>query len=134
MIAVEPAADVALVAHVGYEVEAIGPFLDATEAAAGERRVAVLADRSPGAIADPLWCWSTARRRPLPCLPDLLEPLAARGRHAKLVRADRQARRPPIAPPARASSGVYPSRETAQWEDCSRASSTVRMTSTVAFG
>ena len=89
-----PAADVALIAHVGYEVEEIGPFLDAMEAAAGERCVAVLTDRSPGAIADPLWPLVHREvRRPLPCLPDLLELLAARGRQARLVRVDRQARR-----------------------------------------
>ena len=32
-----PAADVALIAHVGYDIEAIGPFLDAMEAATRER-------------------------------------------------------------------------------------------------
>src|SRR5450759_3216864 len=42
-----PAADVSLIAHVGYDIEQIGPFLDAMEAATRDRCVAVLIDRSP---------------------------------------------------------------------------------------
>jgi len=48
-------ADVALIAHVGYDVEAIGSFLDAMEVAAGRLCVAILADGSPGAAAHPFW-------------------------------------------------------------------------------
>src|SRR5829696_8994740 len=40
-----PAADVSLIAHVGYDIEAIGPFLDAMEAATRRRCVAILTDR-----------------------------------------------------------------------------------------
>ena len=49
-----PVADVALIAHVGYDIEAIGPFIDAMEQAAGRLCVAVLTDRSPASVADPV--------------------------------------------------------------------------------
>jgi SAM-dependent methyltransferase len=89
-----PAADVAFIAHVGYDIEPIGPFLDAMEAAAGERCVAVLTDRSPGAVADPLWPLVHGEQRvALPALPDLVELLAARGRQTEIVRVDRTPRR-----------------------------------------
>ena len=72
-----PAADVSLIAHVGYDIEAIGPFLDAMEAATRERCVAVLTDRSPASVADPFWPLVHGEDRvPLPALPDLLEVLA----------------------------------------------------------
>ncbi len=88
-----PAADVALIAHVGYDIEAIGPFLDAMEAAAGERCVAVLTDRSPGAVADPFWPVVHGEPRvPLPALPDLIALLAARGRQTEVVRVERSTR------------------------------------------
>ena len=48
-------ADVALIAHIGYDIEAIGPFLDAMEAAADRLCVAVLMDRQPSSVADPFW-------------------------------------------------------------------------------
>jgi len=48
-------ADVALVAHVGYDVAAIGSFLDAMEAAAGRLCVAVLASRVPSWPAGRFW-------------------------------------------------------------------------------
>ena len=50
-----PAADVSLIAHVGYDIEEIGPFLDAMEDATRDRCVAVLTDRSPASVADPFW-------------------------------------------------------------------------------
>jgi CTP:molybdopterin cytidylyltransferase MocA/SAM-dependent methyltransferase len=50
-----PRADVALVAHVGYDVEAIGTFLDAMEAAAVRLCVAVLAARVPSWPAGRFW-------------------------------------------------------------------------------
>ncbi len=88
-----PAADVAFIAHVGYDIEAIGPFLDAMEAAAGERCVAVLTDRSPGAVADPFWPVVHGEPRvPLPALPDLIALLAARGRQTEVVRVVRSTR------------------------------------------
>ncbi|HEY5628129.1 MAG TPA: hypothetical protein VIR16_01335, partial [Candidatus Limnocylindrales bacterium] len=88
-----PAADVAFIAHVGYDIEAIGPFLDAMEAAAGERCVAVLTDRSPAAVADPFWPLVHGEPRvPLPALPDLIALLAARGRQTEVVRVERSTR------------------------------------------
>jgi SAM-dependent methyltransferase len=88
-----PAADIALIAHVGYDIEPIGPFLDAMERAAGDRCVAVLTDRSPGAVADPFWPLVHGEARvALPALPDLLELLAARRRRTEVVRVERMTR------------------------------------------
>ena len=50
-----PVADVALIAHVGYDIEAIGPFIEAMERAAGRLCVAVLTDQQPASVADPFW-------------------------------------------------------------------------------
>ena len=84
-----PAADVALIAHVGYDIEAIGPFLDAMEAATRERCVAVLTDRSPASVADPFWPLVHGEERvPLPALPDLLEVLHSRGRETEVERSN----------------------------------------------
>lgn len=88
-----PAADVALIAHVGYDIEDIGPFLEAMEAAARERCVAVLTDRSPGAVADPFWPVVHGESRvPLPALPELVELLRARGRDTEVIRVERSPR------------------------------------------
>jgi SAM-dependent methyltransferase len=74
-----PDADVALIAHVGYDIEPIGPFLAAMEAAA-PRRVAVLMDRSPATYASPFWPPIHGEERAeLPGCPQLLELLRARG-------------------------------------------------------
>jgi len=87
-----PAADVALIAHVGYDIEGIGPFLDAMEAA-GNRCVAVLTDRSPASVADPFWPVVHGEERvPLPALPELLEILHARGRETTVVTVERRPR------------------------------------------
>jgi SAM-dependent methyltransferase len=88
-----PAADVAFIAHVGYDIEQVGPFLDAMEAAAGESCVAVLTDRSPGAVADSFWPVVHGEERvPLPALPDLVALLDARGRRTEVVRVERSTR------------------------------------------
>ena len=80
-------ADVALIAHVGYDVEAIGPFLDALEAAATRQCVAVLMERVPASAADPFWPPVHGEARvALPALPDVLELLEARGRHPEVQR------------------------------------------------
>ena len=66
-----------MIAHVGYDIEAIGPFLDAMERATRDRCVAMLTDRSPASVADPFWPLVHGEDRvPLPALPDLLELLA----------------------------------------------------------
>lgn len=88
-----PVADVALLAHVGYDIEDIGPFIDAAERAARDRCVAVLTDRSPAAVADPFWPLVHGEERvPLPALPDLLELLLVRGRSPEVIRAERSTR------------------------------------------
>lgn len=82
--AAPPAADVALIAHVGYDVEAIGPFLDAMEAAASRLCVAVLFSRPPPSRADPFWeAIHGEPREPLPALPQFLALQRARGRRCE---------------------------------------------------
>jgi CTP:molybdopterin cytidylyltransferase MocA/SAM-dependent methyltransferase len=74
-------ADVALIAHVGYDIEHIGPFLDALEAASRRLCVAVLMEQVPASAADPFWPPVHGEERvPLPALSDALELLTARGR------------------------------------------------------
>ena len=76
-----PPVDVALITHVGYDIEAIGPFLDALEAAATRGCVAVLLERSPLAAFETLW--PPVHGEPaamLPALPELIALLLARGR------------------------------------------------------
>ncbi len=88
-----PAVDTALIAHVGYDIEEIGPFLDAMEYAARERCIAVLTDRSPAAVADPFWPLVHGEGRvPLPALPELVELLRARGRATEVIRVERSPR------------------------------------------
>jgi molybdenum cofactor cytidylyltransferase len=88
------AADVTLIAHVGYDIEAIGPFLDALEAAAGRLCVAVLMERVPASAADPFWPPVHGLARvALPALPDALEILEARGRHPTVTRLALEPRR-----------------------------------------
>jgi SAM-dependent methyltransferase len=88
-----PVADVALIAHVGYDIEQIGPFLDAMEAAASRLCVAMLTDRSPASVADPFWPVVHGMERvPLPALPELAELLRARGRQTEIQRVGRAPR------------------------------------------
>lgn len=88
-----PTADVALIANLGYDVEAIGPFLDAMEAAASRLCVAVLADRQPSTPAHVLWPPVHGEERAeLPALDAFLELLRARGRHPRDVRVPRPVR------------------------------------------
>jgi SAM-dependent methyltransferase len=88
-----PAADVSLIAHVGYDIDDIGPFLDAMEAATRRQCVAVLTDRSPASVADPFWPLVHGEERvALPALPELLEVLHARGRVTEVIRVERPPR------------------------------------------
>lgn len=76
-----PRVDVALIAHVGYDVDEIGAFLDAMEAAATRLCVAVLLATSPAAAAAPYFARIHGEERDLlPALPEFLELLLARGR------------------------------------------------------
>ncbi len=88
-----PVADVALMAHVGYDIEEIGPFVDGMERAAGRLCVAMLTDQSPASVADPFWPVVHGMDRvPLPALPDLAELLRARGRSIDIRRVERAPR------------------------------------------
>jgi molybdenum cofactor cytidylyltransferase len=87
-------ADVGLIAHVGYDIEAIGAFLDAFEAAADRLCVAVLMEQVPASAADPFWPPVHGMERvALPALPDALELLEARGRRASVTRVVLEPRR-----------------------------------------
>ena len=86
--------DVSLLAHVGYDIEAIGPFLEAMEAATRRLCVAILMERQPSSIADV--CWPPVHgeaRVALPALPELVELLRALGREPAIERLDRVPRR-----------------------------------------
>lgn len=75
------AGDVALMSHIGYDIEDIGPFLDAMEAAASRLRIAVLLSQPPPHEADRLWPEiHGVERAALPSLPEFLTLLLARGR------------------------------------------------------
>ena len=68
-----PEVDAALISHVGYDIEEIGPFLDAMEASARRLCVAILRDAAPSSSAD--WFWPRIhgeKRKPLPSLREFL--------------------------------------------------------------
>jgi SAM-dependent methyltransferase len=74
-------AEVALTAHVGYDVEEIGPFLEGMETAAIRLCVAVLFQRQPTWAIDELWPEVHGEARAtLPALPEFLALQLARGR------------------------------------------------------
>jgi molybdenum cofactor cytidylyltransferase len=88
------AADVALIAHVGYDIEMIGPFVRAMESVARRLCVAVLMERQPSSIADV--CWPPVHgeaRVALPALPEFVELLQARGREPAVEMLQREPRR-----------------------------------------
>lgn len=90
------AADVCLISHVGYDIEEIGPFLDAMEAAASRTCVAVLLSESPAGAAARFW--PAIHREPrvaLPALPEFLTLLLSRGRFFDVTMLSR----PPLAYP-----------------------------------
>jgi SAM-dependent methyltransferase len=83
-------ADVALISHIGYDIEDIGPFLDAMESAASRLCVAVLLSQPPPTEADRLWpAVHGVERATLPSLPEFLTLLLARGRLFELELVDR---------------------------------------------
>jgi molybdenum cofactor cytidylyltransferase len=80
-LALELPVDVALIAHVGYDVESIGPFLDAMERAARRECVAILMERSPASLAEAFWPPIHGEERiALPALPAFVDLLGTRGR------------------------------------------------------
>lgn len=89
-------ADVALMAHVGYDIEDIGPFLDAFEAAARRLCVAVAGESAMTTVGRLYWERIHGEPRvPLPALPELLALLVARGRLPEVRLVDRE---PPTYP------------------------------------
>lgn len=77
----EGSADVSLMAHVGYDIEPIGPFLDAMEAASRRECVAVMAEGAMTTVATLFWEQVHSEPRiALPALPEFLTLLMARGR------------------------------------------------------
>jgi len=88
-----PVADVALMAHVGYDIEEIGPFTDAMDRAASRLCVAMLTDQSPASVADPFWPIVHGMERvPLPALPELAELLRSGGHETQIRRVERTPR------------------------------------------
>ena len=88
--------EVALIAHVAYDVEAIEAFLDAMEAAVRRLCVAVLMERAPATAAEPFWnAVHGEPRSALPALPDFLRLLLDRGRLFEVVLTAAEARRWP---------------------------------------
>jgi len=88
------AADMVLIAHVGYDVEAIGPFVDALERSARRSCVAVLMERVPASAADPFWPLVHGQpREALPALPEFVELLQARGRIVQVIHLPAETRR-----------------------------------------
>ena len=87
-------ADVALIAHVSYDIAAIGPFVRAMERAARRQCVAVLMERQPSSIADACWpgVWGEERVA-LPALPEFVELLRAMGRDPQITSLQREPRR-----------------------------------------
>jgi hypothetical protein len=87
-------ADVSLIAHVGYDVEAIGPFVDAMERATRRECLAVLMERSPATLAEPFWPPLHGERRiALPALPAFVDLLRARGREPEVAMLESSRRR-----------------------------------------
>jgi SAM-dependent methyltransferase len=83
-------ADVCLISHLGYDIEQIGPFLEAMERAAARLCVAVLLEGPPPTAADNLWPEiHGVERHALPALPEFLSLLLARDRLFELRLVDR---------------------------------------------
>ena len=85
-----PKGDVALMAHVGYDIGEIGPFVDQAEAQASRLCVAVLGESSMQTTAALFWerIHGEPRVR-LPALPEFLVLLIARGRLPEVTLVDR---------------------------------------------
>jgi SAM-dependent methyltransferase len=74
-----PAADVALISHISYDIAEIGPFLAAMESSASRMCVAVLVAGSPPVVAAPFWPPIHGEERvSLPGLAEFLALLLAR--------------------------------------------------------
>ena len=88
-----PDADVALIAHVSYDIEAIGPFVRAMEASARRLCVAVLMEHQPASVADPFWPIVHGEPRvALPALPEFVQLLEGAGRSPVVTMTEREPR------------------------------------------
>jgi hypothetical protein len=86
-----PIGDVALMAHIGYDIEDIGPFLDAMEVSARRLCVALLVAPAPPHLAEPFWPLIHGEARvSLPGLTEFLLLLLARGRLFELRLLERE--------------------------------------------
>jgi SAM-dependent methyltransferase len=85
-----PMGDVGLMAHVGYDIAEIGPFLDAFEACSRRLCVAAMGESAMTTVATLFWerVHGEPRVR-LPALPELLALLRARGRVPATTLVDR---------------------------------------------
>lgn len=84
--------DACLMSHIGYDIEEIGPFLDAMEAAADRLCVAILLARAPAFVAEPFWpVVHGEARSPLPALREFLTLQMARGRICEVRLSQREA-------------------------------------------
>lgn len=89
-----PECDVSLISHVGYDIEEIGPFLDAMEASSRRLCIAILLDRAPSSLAAPLWpAVHGVARNLLPGLSEFLSVQMARGRLCEVRLSQRDAPR-----------------------------------------
>ncbi|HEU4673731.1 MAG TPA: NTP transferase domain-containing protein, partial [Candidatus Limnocylindrales bacterium] len=99
---VEP--DVSLVAHLGYDVEWIGPFVDELEARTSRCCLFVLLDRTPSSAASPFWPVVHGEERiELPAFDDLVALLRARGADPDVTLLERRPRAYPSLDDLRAS-------------------------------
>jgi hypothetical protein len=75
---------------VGYDIEDIGPFLDAAERVARRTCVAVVGEAAMTTVANLFWAQIHGEPRvPLPALPELVTLLMARGRVPSIALAPR---------------------------------------------
>jgi molybdenum cofactor cytidylyltransferase len=89
-----PLADVALMAHVGYDIEEIEPFVDAMERATRRLCVAVFMERQPSSVADRFWPPVHGEDRvSLPALGEFVALLRAEGRVPSVTMLEREPRR-----------------------------------------
>lgn len=88
-----PCADVALIANVGHDTEAIGPFVNALEAATRGACIAIMQERPPALVAAPFFLAVHGEpREALPALPDFMDLLEARGVGPQIELVERPAR------------------------------------------
>ncbi len=85
-----PHGDVGLMAHVGYDIREIGPFLDQLEQCSSRLVVAVMGESAMTTVATLFWGRIHGEPRVrLPAMPELLVLLAARGRVPAVMLVDR---------------------------------------------